>query len=105
MMKMFHVAISENMKKKANQILHLHLRGAFSLGKPTLEEAEQLPNSELDSLLSEFFGSVQTNKPAYYSKKSVQAIRFGLQHYFVLTKLVDIITRANFVNSKKTLSK
>ena len=87
---MMDVATSNNRKKQIKfsiGIFEEHLQAV----NPTLEEAEQLPNSELDSLLSRFYSSVRTNKREYYSKNSMQAIRFGLQSHFVSTKLVDII--------------
>ena len=98
---MMDLATSENTKKQIKfsiRVFEEYLQ-AVNL---TLDEVEQLPNSELDSLLSRFYGSVRTSKGEYYSKKSMQAIRFGLQRHFVSAKLVDIIAHADFVNSKKT---
>ncbi len=56
---------------------------------------------ELDCLLARFFASVRVKNGEYYSKKSMQGLRFGLQRHFMKEKYVDIINHADFPSSKK----
>lgn len=57
---------------------------------------EDIDNKALDQLLSQFYARARNKKGELYSKKSMQAIRFGLQRHFMLSRGVDIVKRNEF---------
>ncbi|XP_072048519.1 uncharacterized protein KIAA1958-like [Amphiura filiformis] len=60
-----------------------------------------LDNAALDVLLSKFYAGVRNKQGKLYSKKSIQAIRFGLQRHFLSQRGVDIVKSQEFSVSSK----
>ena len=63
---------------------------------------EDLSLEGLDGILSQFYAGAQNKKGELYTKKSMQAIRFALQHHFMKTRGVDIVKGEQFSRSNKT---
>ena len=68
------------------------------------DEIEKLTDAELDDLLSRFYGGARNKSGELYSKKTMQAIRYGLQRHFESTRKIDIVKGNDFKGSNKVLS-
>ena len=58
-----------------------------------------LPNSEVDAIIGEFYCAARQKNGELYCKKTMQAIRFGLQRFFINESKCDItciIVHADF---------
>eukprot|EP00057_Strongylocentrotus_purpuratus_P026170 XP_011680644.1 PREDICTED: uncharacterized protein LOC105446044 [Strongylocentrotus purpuratus] len=68
--------------------------------KTDLDSVNKLSNSELDNVLQKFYAGARRKNGFYYMKKSMLAIRFGLQRHFLChCNKVDIIKHEDFPNS------
>ena len=65
------------------------------------DEIEKLTDAELDDLLSRFYGGARNKSGELYSKKTMQAIRYGLQRHFESTRKIDIVKGNDFKGSNK----
>ncbi|XP_030837915.1 uncharacterized protein LOC105446798 isoform X2 [Strongylocentrotus purpuratus] len=66
-----------------------------------LDSVNKLSNSELDNVLQKFYAGARRKNGSYYMKKSMLAIRFGLQRHFLNCNKVDIIKHEDFSNSTR----
>ncbi|XP_072022963.1 uncharacterized protein [Amphiura filiformis] len=66
-----------------------------------LTDATNLPNSQLDALLQKFYCGSRQQNGTLYCKKSMMAIRFGIQRHFLNTKKVDVVYHDDFANSSR----
>ncbi|XP_071491241.1 uncharacterized protein KIAA1958 homolog [Diadema antillarum] len=60
-----------------------------------------LPNSDLDDIIGKFYCSARQQNGELYCKKTMQAIRFGLQRFFINEGKSDIILHADFAGSSR----
>lgn len=51
-------------------------------GNCTLADVEAMPAADLDDFLRKFYPALRRENGAYYTKKSVQEIRYSLQCHF-----------------------
>ena len=70
--------------------------------KTTLAAVNELSTLELDDLLSAFYSSTQKRDKGYYSKRSMQGIRYGIHQHFLSVRNIDIMNRGEFSKSNKT---
>ena len=63
---------------------------------------EDIENAALDKLLSQFYAGARSKTGELYSLKSMQAIRFALQHHFLVSRNIDIVKGEDFSLSNKT---
>ena len=72
--------------------------------KTSFAAVEAFTTSELDSFLSLFYASLRKQKDGatLYTKKSMQAIRYGLMRYFLKSKGFNICKDVEFDGSNKT---
>ncbi|XP_071480598.1 uncharacterized protein KIAA1958-like [Diadema antillarum] len=89
---------SENTRKQIKYGLSVFREFCSEVG----ENFEDLSLEGLDGLLSQFYAGARNKKGELYSKKSMQAIRFGLQRHFMETRGVDIVKGEQFPRSNKT---
>jgi hypothetical protein len=64
---------------------------------PTPEDRST--NAELDELLGQFYAELRKQNGDFYSKKSFQSTRYGLQRHFDDTRNVDIVNDSDFKHS------
>eukprot|EP00057_Strongylocentrotus_purpuratus_P029733 XP_011684207.1 PREDICTED: uncharacterized protein LOC105447614 [Strongylocentrotus purpuratus] len=69
--------------------------------KTDLDSVNKLSNSELDNVLQKFYAGARRKNGSYYMKKSMLAIRFGLQRHFLNCNKIDIIKHEDFSNSTR----
>ena len=77
--------LQDNVVKYAILIFEEYLKATGT----NLLSLNVLSNSELDSVLQRFYAGARQKDGTLYSKKSMLAIRFGLQCHFLSTKNVD----------------
>ncbi|XP_041483338.1 uncharacterized protein LOC121430125 [Lytechinus variegatus] len=60
---------------------------------------DDIDTKSLDVLLSNFYKGARSKKGGFYSTKSMNAIRYGLQRHFLKTRGVNIMKREEFPSS------
>ncbi|XP_072028469.1 uncharacterized protein [Amphiura filiformis] len=60
-----------------------------------------LPNSELDDIIGKFYCGARKQDGELYCKKTMQAIRFGLQRHFINEGKCDIVMNEDFASSSR----
>lgn len=91
---------SENTRKQVKYSLNIF--GEYlEATHYNLDSVEKMPNSELDEVLAKFYVSSRQKNGSLYCKKSMMAIRFGLQRHFLSSRKVDIIKNEDFIKSKR----
>lgn len=91
---------SENTRKQVKYSLNIF--GEYlEATQSNLDSVEKMPNSELDEVLAKFYVSSRQKNGSLYCKKSMMAIRFGLQRHFLSFRKVDIIKNEDFIKSKR----
>ena len=66
-------------------------------------DGDLVDNEALDLLLSRFYAGARNQNGEYYSKKTMQALRFSLQRHFLASRNVDITKEDSFSRSGKTI--
>ena len=94
-------ADSANTKKQI-QFAKNRLEAFAGFSGKTLSEVDNYNHSELDTFLSQFYGGLRKDNGELYTKKSMQAIRYGIQRYFQTTKDVNICDSKVYKDSNKT---
>ncbi|XP_072014188.1 uncharacterized protein [Amphiura filiformis] len=94
-------ADSDNTKKQVKYATKI-FEDYLTATQMDLTTVHQLPNLTLDNILAKFYASSRQQNGTKYSKKSMSAIRFGLQRHFLNSaNKVDIIKHADFNNSSR----
>ena len=65
-------------------------------------DGDLVDNEALDLLLSQFYVEPRNQNGKYYSKKTMQALRFSLQRHFLASRNLDITKEDSFSRSGKT---
>ena len=65
----------------------------------TLAMVENLPQTELDNLLSQFYSSTRSQSKGFYSAHSMKSIRYGLHLHFRSVRNIDITSYIQFNQS------
>ena len=65
-------------------------------------DGDLVDNEALDLLLSRFYAGAWNQNGEYYSKKTMQTLRFSLQRHFLASRNVDITKEDSFSRSGKT---
>ena len=77
------------------------LRAFAEASGSTLSKVLDLETTELDLFLSRFYAGLQTDSGNLYTKKSMHAIRYGLNRHFIAEKDWDIYDSKIFKESNK----
>ena len=64
-------------------------------------DIENMSDVDLDNLLARFYAGARNKAGEMYCKKTMQAIRYGLQRHFQTTRNVDIVKGTEFKGSNK----
>ena len=59
-------------------------------------DVENLSNSGLDSLLCDFYSSTRSRNQDFYSRKTMETVRWGLQRHFLTVRNIDITKQTEF---------
>ena len=96
-------ADSQNTKKQIQYAVN-RLSDFAKYKKTSFAAVEAFTTSELDSFLSLFYASLRKQKDGatLYTKKSMQAIRYGLMRHFLKSKGFNICKDVEFDGSNKT---
>lgn len=94
-------ADSVNTKKQIKYALR-RLEAFAEASGTNLAAVESLNATELDLFLSRFYAGLRTDSGELYTKKSMHAIRYGLNRHFEATKDMDISQSKVFKESNKT---
>ena len=70
-----------------------------ALGDVDFDQLADIGLKTLDQLLGKFYAGVKSRSGESYRKKSMQALRYGLQKYFLHLRDIDIIKDTNFAKS------
>ena len=90
---------SKNTKKQIKYGLSVFLDFC---GQTNANFNNDIDDEALDRLLSQFYAGARNKSGDLYSKKTMQAIRFSLQRYFLETRQVDITKDEKFSKCGKT---
>ena len=76
----------------------------FCVEKGLQTEFENLSKTELNDLLKSFYANARKKDGIFYSKNSINSIRYGIARYLMAQKEVDIVNDTAFSSSNRVFS-
>ena len=76
----------------------------FCVEKGLQIEFENLSKTELNDLLKSFYANARKKDRTFYSKNSINSIRYGIARYLMAQKEVDIVNDTAFSSSNRIFS-